>query len=106
MAKEIGMYSSQDELAVAAGLKPARLSHYFTGIRPMDEEVILSLCRALGLRWQDLDVDTGIKRDDRIDRIIMKLQANPSLIDIVGITIDVHLEAAARAEAEKAKGKK
>lgn len=81
MAKENGIYSSQDEFAVAAGLKPARLSHYFTGKRPMDEEVILLLCRALGLRWQDLDVDTGVKRSDALEKIRLKLDQLTDLSD-------------------------
>lgn len=59
---------NQTQLAKMIDRTPQAVSKYLSGDTEMGEEIILSFCRALGLRWQDLDVDTGVKRDDRIDQ--------------------------------------
>jgi len=53
----------QTTLAKMIGKSDGAVSDYLNGRRRMHEDTILRLCRALGVRWQDLDVSIDLPQD-------------------------------------------
>lgn len=69
------------DLAERIRCDPSLICKYRNGPTRIADLQIEKICSALGLRWQDLDVDTGVKRRDEVEKIRMKLDQLTDLTD-------------------------